>query len=122
MLADDPLFELALRRALRHARGGGSLQIQLHSGHDTAITEIAAAAAVTGVDTPHLERHAAYYFGVALGLGVPPLPLWAHGEPAAMPALLFFGTQARARIGCAAALDSPCLHSSHIGAVALHRR
>jgi hypothetical protein len=26
----------------------------------------------------------------ALGLGVPPLPLWAHGEPAAMPALLFF--------------------------------
>jgi hypothetical protein len=26
---------------------------------------------------------------VALGLGVPPLPLWAHGEPAAMPALLF---------------------------------
>jgi hypothetical protein len=27
---------------------------------------------------------------VALGLGVPPLPLWAHGEPAAMPALLFF--------------------------------
>ncbi len=27
---------------------------------------------------------------LALGLGVPPLPLWAHGEPAAMPALLFF--------------------------------
>src|SRR6266498_3829123 len=27
---------------------------------------------------------------MALGLGVPPLPLWAHGEPAAMPALLFF--------------------------------
>ncbi len=27
----------------------------------------------------------------ALGLGVPPLPLWAHGEPAAMPALLFSG-------------------------------
>jgi len=26
----------------------------------------------------------------ALGLGVPPLPLWAHGEPAEMPALLFF--------------------------------
>lgn len=30
------------------------------------------------------------YNFVALGLGVPPLPLWAHGEPAAMPALLFF--------------------------------
>jgi hypothetical protein len=24
------------------------------------------------------------------GSGVPPLPLWAHGEPAAMPALFFF--------------------------------
>jgi len=26
----------------------------------------------------------------ALGLGVPPLPLWAHGEPAEMPAPHFF--------------------------------
>ncbi len=39
---------------------------------------------------------------VALGLGVPPLPLWAHGEPAEMPALLFSGAAMLARSSCAA--------------------
>jgi len=34
----------------------------------------------------------------ALGLGVPPLPRWAHGEPAEMPALLFFPCLAQPRI------------------------
>src|SRR6266542_4940441 len=37
---------------------------------------------------------------MALGLGVPPLPLWAHGEPAAMPALLFLDAATRERIPC----------------------
>jgi hypothetical protein len=38
---------------------------------------------------------------MTLGLGVPPLPLWAHGEPAAMPALFFFlsGAAAPIRLG-----------------------
>jgi hypothetical protein len=31
------------------------------------------------------------------GSGVPPLPLWAHGEPAAMPALFFSSARMLAR-------------------------
>jgi hypothetical protein len=34
---------------------------------------------------------------IALGLGVPPLPLWAHGEPAEMPAPHFFSPGTRSR-------------------------
>jgi hypothetical protein len=46
----------------------------------------------------------------ALGPGVPPLPLWAHGEPAATPALLFGDPDSGSDIEADSGFD-PALYS-----------